>query len=100
MRYGSCSLMRAISGIVSILLGVIMLVVGLRVVFTFLEMQATTMPFASSVYGWSEPFVRPFSGFAPVVEVAGFVLDFPAIIGLLVYSILGGLLIRVLRGGR
>lgn len=89
------------AGLLSIVLGIVQLVLGLRVVFVFFNIATAEAPaIVSLVYNWSVPLVRPFAGLVPAYSLAGFTLDLPAILALVVYAVVGGLLIRLLGGHR
>lgn len=89
--------MKLISSLLSVILGVVELIVGLRIVLAFLGMGRDDGPsIVASVYDWSVPLVSPFEGFASPVTVGGLTLDLPAIFALVLYAVIGSLLIRVL----
>lgn len=90
--------MRLIAALLSVILGIVELIVGLRVVLAFIGLSATEGPaIVGNIYGWSEPLVRPFEGLASSVSVGSLALDLPAIFALVLYAVIGSLVIRFLR---
>lgn len=89
--------MRLIAALLSVILGIVELIVGLRVVLAFIGLSAAEGPaIAGNIYEWSQPLVRPFEGLASSVNVGSLALDLPAIFALVLYAVIGSLLIRVL----
>lgn len=86
-----------IARIVTIILGVISLIVGLRFVFLLLGANPSSQ-FVSWIYDWSQPFVAPFAGIfgqSSTVAAAGqgivtqSIFDWTALIALVIYGIIG-----------
>ena len=95
-----------IARILSAIVGLIGALVALRFVFRLLGANPDNT-FVAWVYDWSTPLVAPFAGIfgqdATVITgqgvVAQSVFDWTALIALVVYAVVGGILIR-LSGGR
>lgn len=86
-----------IARIISIILGVISLIVGLRFVFLLLGANPSSQ-FVSWIYDLSDPFVAPFAGIfgqSSTVAAAGegfvtqSIFDWTALIALIIYGIIG-----------
>ena len=91
-----------LAAIVYLAFGFIELLIGLRFVFLLIGAN-TTSPFVSWIYSWSAPFVAPFAGiFGQHITIAGpgvvapSIFDWTALIALVIYAIVGGILARVL----
>lgn len=93
------------AGILSAVVGFISTLVALRFVFRLLGANPANV-FVNWVYDWSSPLVAPFAGIfgqdAAVVEGPGLVtpsvFDWTALIALIVYALVGGLIIRLVSG--
>jgi hypothetical protein len=66
--------------------GLLEALIGLRVFLKLIAANPNSL-FAQFVYQFSEIFVAPFNGLTIVPNVAGFVLEIPAIIAMVVYAI-------------
>ena len=87
------------AAILSIILGIIQLILGLRVVLVFFNVTTESAPaIVSTIYDWSVPLVRPFANIVPTYALGSFTFDVPAILAIVVYAVIGGVLIRILRG--
>lgn len=95
-----------IAGILSAIVGFIGMLLGLRFVFRLVGANPDNA-FVNWIYDWSSPLVAPFAGIfgqdSTVVEgqglVAESVFDWTALIALIVYALVGGLIVRLV-GGR
>lgn len=93
-----------LAAIVFAILGLIELIVGLRFAFLLLGANPASA-FVNWIYTWSAPLVAPFEGIfnqhavtAGTGVVVHSVFDWTALIALLVYAIIGGILGRLLAG--
>jgi len=66
----------------------------LRILLKFLAAN-TAVPFTTFVYGVSDFFLAPFKGLFPVIVNGRSVFELSALVGLLVYALLGYVLARV-----
>jgi len=96
-----------IARILYIIIGFIEAVIGLRFLLLLIGANPTS-PFVNWIYSWSNPFVAPFAGIFgqhATVTAAGqgvaaqSIFDWTALIALVVYGLIGGILGRYL-GGR
>jgi hypothetical protein len=93
------------AGILSAIVGFISTLVALRFVLRLLGANPANA-FVNWVYDWSSPLVAPFAGIfgqdTAVVEGPGLVtpsvFDWTALIALVVYTVIGGLIIRLVSG--
>lgn len=92
-------------GIISAIFGFIEALLALRFVFRLLGANPDNV-FVNWIYDWSTPLAAPFAGiFGQDATVAGpgvvtqSVFDWTALIALVVYGLIGGLILRLL-GGR
>lgn len=91
--------MAIVAAILSIVLGLLQLVLGLRIVGVFFGLTSADGPaIVGAIYRWSEPWVAPFGDLLPRYGLGGFTLDAPAIIAVIAYGVIGGIIIRILRG--
>lgn len=80
-----------VSGILSLILGFIVMLIGFRILFDLFN-ASQTGSIVSWVYATSEPLIRPFYGiFDGSVAAATGGFDFAALIALVVYGIIGGI---------
>lgn len=92
-------------GIISAVFGFVEALLALRFVFRLIGADPSNM-FVNWVYDWSTPLAAPFAGIfgqdATVLSgqgvVAQSVFDWTALIALVVYGLLAGILIRLLGG--
>jgi hypothetical protein len=82
--------------------GFVDLLVGLRFIFLLLGANPASQ-FVNWVYSWSGPLVTPFSGiFGQHITIAGHgavvqgVFDWSALIALIIYAFIGGILAKIL----
>lgn len=94
-----------LAGIVYAIAGFIETLIGLRFILRLVGANPAS-GFVDWIYDWSTPFVAPFAGIlGQDAAVAGegvvtqSVLDWTALIALVIYGLVGGLLARAL-GGR
>lgn len=90
-----------LAGIISAIVGFIELLIGLRFVFLLVGANPAS-GFVNWVYDWSTPLVAPFAGiFGQNATITGqgavvaSVFDWTALIALVVYALVGGLLVRL-----
>ena len=92
-----------IARILYIILGFIEIVIGLRFVFLLVGANPSSQ-FVSWIYSWSNPFVAPFAGIFgqhATITAAGqgltvqSILDWTALIALVVYGLIGAVISRV-----
>lgn len=95
-----------IAGILSAIVGFIELLLGLRFVFRLVGANPDN-GFVDWIYDWSTPLAAPFAGiFGQDATVAGegvvtqSVFDWTALIALVVYGVIGGIVIRLVGGHR
>lgn len=91
-----------VGSLVYALFGIIDALIGFRFVFLLLGANPVNH-FVSWVYSWSNPLVAPFNGIFgqhTVTTVHGFVtqgvFDWTALVALVVYGVVGGILAKVL----
>ncbi len=91
-----------ISSILYAIVGFIEVILGLRFVFRLIGANPGSS-IVAWVYRWSEPFAAPFAGIfgqntatGPGV-VAGSVLDWTALIAMLVFALIAGIIGRLVR---
>jgi hypothetical protein len=95
-----------VAAILSAIVGFIESLIALRFVFRLIGANPAN-EFIGWIYDWSTPLVAPFAGVfgqdATAVPGSGVVVqsvfDWPALIALVVYGLIGGLIIRFV-GGR
>lgn len=87
---------RFLRSLVNVVISLVELTISLRVVLKLFGASAQA-PFVEWVYATSEPLLQPFIGMFPSPNVSGgFVIEFSAVFGLLVYAFFGYLLLDVL----
>ena len=91
-----------IGGLIYAIGGFIEAIIGLRIIFQLFGANPSSQ-FVEWVYSWSTPFVAPFAGIfgqsatlAPTGVVTGGVFDWTALIALVVYGLILGLIGRAL----
>jgi uncharacterized protein YggT (Ycf19 family) len=85
-----------LKSLVNLVISLVELIISLRIVLKLFgaSQQAS---FVQWVYETSEPLLQPFIGMFPSPNVSGgFVIEFSALFGLLVYAFLGYILLDVL----
>jgi len=87
---------KVVSAIVIFFLGIIEFLLGARFLLLLLN-ASTSASFTQTVYEASIPLVAPFEGVFPAPEVAGFVLEIPTALAMLVYGIVGVLILVMVR---
>ncbi|WEG13795.1 YggT family protein [Pullulanibacillus sp. KACC 23026] len=91
MKRGAHILIKLINGIVSI----IQLLIGLGLVLKFFG--ARPVPFVRFMYALEAPLLAPFNGiFLPINFSPQYVLDMSALFALIVYSVIGYTLIKLI----
>lgn len=82
--------------LVSGIMGLVELLISLRIVLKLFG-ASTAAPFVQWVYETTAPLLQPFLGMFPSPNLTGgFVIEFSAIFGLMVYAFIGYLLLEVL----
>jgi uncharacterized protein YggT (Ycf19 family) len=72
-----------------LILGFIEFIIGLRIILKFFGANAAT-PFVTWVYNTSQPLLEPFEGMFPSAQIeGGFIIEISALIGLIVYAVIG-----------
>jgi uncharacterized protein YggT (Ycf19 family) len=90
----------AIEQLVRLIVGVIDTLLAIRIVLELLGANSAN-GFASFIYGITDPLVAPFAGLFNYTLQTGVVrFDLPALIAILVYSLIGYIVARLLRVGR
>ncbi len=85
---------RIIRTIINLIFGIVEILLLIRFVFEFLSVSSK-VPFVSWLYGTTAQLVAPFGGIIPNWKFAGFVIDFPTLIALIIYSFVGYLLLQI-----
>lgn len=75
--------------------GLIAIMLGLRVAFRLLEANPES-GFVDFVYGFTNPFVRPFEGIFATPSSDGSVLDSSALLAMVIYAIATWLIVRLI----
>lgn len=89
-----------VSGLLSLILGVIVALIGFRILFDLFNISQSS-GIVSWVYSTSEPLIRPFYGiFDGTVSAASGGFNFAALIALIVYGIIGGIITSFLSRSR
>jgi hypothetical protein len=91
-----------VASLVYLIFGLIELLIAARFVLLLIGANPTSS-LVAGIYSWSSPFVAPFANiFGQHITVAGSgavatsVFDWTALVALIVYAVIGGLLARVL----
>jgi uncharacterized protein YggT (Ycf19 family) len=84
-----------ISSIVWFATGLLAIALGLRVAFRLLAANETA-GFVQFIYGFTEPFVRPFQGIFAEPAADGAVLDSAALFALVIYALIAWIIVRIL----
>lgn len=77
-----------------LIFGIIIGLIAIRVALMLIGANPAS-GFASLVYGVTDIFLWPFMGLTVVPSMGGFALDIPALIGMLVYLLVGWLVVRL-----
>ncbi len=77
-----------------LMFGIIIGMIAIRVALMLIGANPAS-GFASLVYGVTDIFLWPFMGLTAVPSLGGFALDIPALIGMLVYLLVGWLVVRL-----
>ena len=97
-----------IARIIYVIIGFIEVLIGLRFVFLLIGANPASQ-FVSWIYDWSNPFVAPFAGiFGQHATVTAIgqgaavqsIFDWTALIALVIYGLIGGVVARMMRGSR
>lgn len=89
------AILQRIANIIWFVAGLILAAIGLRVAFKLLEANAST-DFVSFIYGFTDPFVRPFEGIFEDPTFDGSILDTAALTAIVIYLLLTWALVRFL----
>lgn len=90
-RYGA---ILRITQFIWLMFGIVIGLIALRVALMMIGANPDS-GFAALVYGVTDVFLWPFFGLTAVPSFAGFALDIPAVIGMLVYLLVGWLVVRL-----
>lgn len=85
--------------LIGLLVAVVELLLSLRFIFKFLEVNKHT-PFVSWLYDTTASLVSPFAGILPNLNLGMFTIDFPTLIALIVYVSVGYFILQIFSGGR
>lgn len=89
-----------VSGVLSLILGIIVTLIGFRILFDLFNVSQAS-GIVSWVYSTSEPLIRPFYGiFDGTVAAASGGVNFVALIALIVYGVIGGIITGFLSRSR
>lgn len=91
-RYSNVS---RVTSFVWLLFGILEALIALRVVLKLIAANPGSA-FAALVYQITDLFLWPFSGITITPSSAGFTLDIPAIIGMIVYLFVGWVIVRLI----
>jgi len=81
--------------LVNFVFSVIGFLLGLRILLRFFGANPNT-PFVRWIYESSDSLLAPFAGIFPVTRIdGGFIIDFPAIFGVIIYAFIGYLIMEV-----
>jgi uncharacterized protein YggT (Ycf19 family) len=84
-----------ISSIIWFAAGLLEVALGLRIVFRLLEANEAS-GFVRFIYGFTEPFVRPFQGIFAEPAADGAVLDSAAITAMIIYALITWAIVRLI----
>lgn len=84
-----------ISSIIWFAAGLLEVTLGLRIVFRLLEANEAS-GFVRFIYGFTEPFVRPFQGIFAEPAAEGAVLDSAAIMAMIMYALITWGIVRLI----
>lgn len=89
-------LVARISALVWLLFGVLNVLIVLRVVLKFIAANPAS-DFARIIYGITDIFLAPFNGLIASPVVGNGILEIPAIVALIVYTLLAWIIVRLFR---
>jgi uncharacterized protein YggT (Ycf19 family) len=89
------ALLDRVSSIIWFVTGVLMTMLALRIVFLLLEASRES-GFVRFIYGFTEPWVRPFQGIFATPAADGAILDSAAITAMVIYALLTWGLVRLI----
>lgn len=87
--------LQRITQFIWLMFGIIIGLIAIRVALMLIAANPAS-GFASLVYGVTDIFLWPFMGLTVVPQVGGIALDIPALIGMLVYLLVGWLVVRLI----
>ena len=87
-------MLRIIGFIIDVLLSIAEVLLGLRLIFKFLHVNAAA-PFVAWVYGATAPLVAPFNGIMPNIKLSGFVIDSGTVAAIAVYTLIEYLMLDI-----
>ncbi|MFC7373545.1 YggT family protein [Fictibacillus iocasae] len=90
---------RAVAMIISIVVGVIQAILGLRLLFKLFGANENA-PFVQLVLSLSEPLLYPFRAIFPMIDIGRFELELSTLVAIIVYGIAGYFLRRLFTVGR
>ncbi|TLS38890.1 YggT family protein [Pseudalkalibacillus caeni] len=81
--------------LINTIVGIVEAIIGIRIILKLFGANPNA-PFVQWLYATSGPLLAPFQGIFPSPELDGrFVIEFSALFALIIYSIIGSLLIKV-----
>ena len=89
------SIERFLNGVVNVIMAIVGTILGLRIVLRLFAANPEN-DFVNWVYQSSSEILGPFRGIFPSPNLDGFVIDFTAVFGLLVYGIVAMLALYVI----
>jgi uncharacterized protein YggT (Ycf19 family) len=89
------AMLHRISSIIWFVAGLLMAAIGLRIVFRLLNANEAS-GFVRFIYGFTEPFVRPFQGIFVDPAAEGAVLDSAAITAMVIYALITWAIVRLI----
>lgn len=85
---------RLLKGLVNVVVGIAVLILGFRFIFKLFSANATN-GLVEWVYNSSDVIMAPFRGIFPAATVEGSVIDFPALLAIVIYGVLGLLIVYI-----
>lgn len=81
--------------VINVLISIVQIIIGLGIVLKLFN--ANLVPFVKWVYGLETPLIAPFKGiFNPAELAPHYLLDLSAVFALIVYSVIGYTLIKLI----
>jgi len=88
------AILQRVSSFIWFVAGLLMAAIGLRIVFRLLEANEAS-GFVRFIYGFTEPFVRPFQGIFADPAADGSVLDSAALTSMVIYTLITWAIVRL-----
>lgn len=89
------SMLSRVTSVIWFVAGILFALIGLRVVFRLLKANEAS-GFVRFIYGFTEPFVRPFQGIFAEPAADGAVLDSAGLTALVIYALLTWAIVRLI----